>query len=285
VLEVEGVSFAYPGGGAVLADIGFSARAGDVLAIVGRNGAGKSTLLRLLDGLRQPRTGSITVDGHSTAQTPVHVLARHIGTVFQAPEQQIFNASVWDEIAFGPRQLGLTGEALRRRINEALDRVDLAGVAKRHPLDLDQAGRRMVALGSVLAMRPAVLLLDEPQRGLDARAMQRLEALIGEEAAAGRCVILVCHDMDFVARSANRVLALAGGRLVADCSTLEFFTDDARTRQAGVEVPDPLLLSRSLGLPPTLTAAALARLWIEARRKAAASCGAALYSLEGDAPK
>lgn len=264
MLRVEDVSFAYPGGGAVLADIRFQAAAGEILAIVGRNGAGKSTLLRLLNGLRQPGSGSIAVAGRSTADTPVHELARHIGTVFQAPEQQIFNATVRDEVAFGPRRLGLAGAALEERIAAALARTGLAEVAGRHPLDLDQAARRMVALGSVLAMHPAVLLLDEPQRGLDAGAVARLEAIIAEEAAAGRCVVLVCHDMDFVARSAGRVLALAEGRVVADAATSAFFADAGLTRRAGVESPDPLLLARHFGLAPALTGPAFARRWIEA---------------------
>ncbi|MCX5496680.1 ABC transporter ATP-binding protein [Kaistia dalseonensis] len=268
MLDVASVDFAYPGGNPVLSDIAFSVRRGEVLAIVGRNGAGKSTLLRLLNGLRQPASGTVTVDGLNTADTPVHVLAHHIGTVFQAPEQQIFNAKVHDEIAFGPRQQGLTGAALEARIAEVLGRIGLADAAQLHPLDLDAAARRLVALGSVLAMKPPVLLLDEPQRGLDANAMARLEAIVAEEAEAGTCVILVCHDMDFVARRASRVLALAQGRIAADLPTLDFFTSDELTRKAGVEVPDPVELARFLGLPPVLTPSALAAKWLADHRSA-----------------
>jgi energy-coupling factor transport system ATP-binding protein len=273
VLEVQNVAFAYPGGQPVLSDIQFSVRPGEVLAIVGRNGAGKSTLLRLLNGLRQPASGTVAVNGLSTKDTPVHKLAHHIGTVFQAPEQQIFNAKVHDEIAFGPRQQGLTGAALEGRIAEILERIGLASAAQLHPLDLDQAARRLVALGSVLAMRPPVLLLDEPQRGLDASAMARLEAIVAEEAAKGTCVILVCHDMDFVARRASRVLALAEGRIAADLPTLDFFTDSTLTRKAGVEIPDPIELARALGLASVLTPSLLAREWLERHRARLAAGG------------
>jgi energy-coupling factor transport system ATP-binding protein len=262
VLRADKVAFAYGDAEPVLSEITFSANAGDVLAIVGRNGAGKSTLLRLLNGLLQPHSGAVTVDGCDTATTPVHLLAHHIGTVFQAPEQQIFNATVREEIAFGPRRLGLHGAALETRVAEALDLAGLRADAGRHPLDLDQAALRFVALASVLAMRPPVLLLDEPQRGLGAGALARLDAIIAQQAAGGTCVLMVCHDMDFVAHRASRVLAIAGGRVVADQPARAFFTDPELTRAAGVEIPDTIALSLELGLPPALDPAALAATWI-----------------------
>lgn len=258
MLSVENVTFAYVEGSPVLSDIDFSASNGEVLAIVGRNGAGKSTLLRLLNGLYQPAAGRILVDGLLTSETPIHELAQHIGTVFQAPEQQIFNATIRGEIAFGPKQLGLTGEALDQRVAEVLERIGLHHAADEHPLDIDASSRRLVAVGSVLAMRPPILLLDEPQRGLDRAAMSRLETIIAEEKAHGTLVLLVCHDMDFVARRADRVLGLARGLLAADLPTPAFFTDAALTAAVGVETPDVLALSLDLGLPPSLTPAAFA---------------------------
>jgi energy-coupling factor transport system ATP-binding protein len=262
VLSADKDAFAYGDAPPVLDEITFAANAGDVVAIVGRNGAGKSTLLRLLNGLLKPRAGSIVVDGCDTATTPVHVLAHHIGTLFQAPEQQIFNATVRDEIAFGPRRLGLHGAALDARVAEALELAGLRADAARHPLDLDQAALRFVALASVLAMRPPVLLLDEPQRGLGAGALARLDAIIAQQAASGTCVLMVCHDMDFVAHRASRVLAVAAGRVVADEPALAFFTDPALTRAAGVEVPDTIALATELGLAPARDPAAFAISWL-----------------------
>jgi energy-coupling factor transport system ATP-binding protein len=262
VLAVERVAFAYGDASPVLSDISFAAKASEVVAIVGRNGAGKSTLLRLLNGLRRPTTGTIVADGCSTATTPVHVLARHVGTVFQGPEQQIFNATVRREVAFGPRQLGLRGAALDERVDGVLERAGLTAHASTHPLDLDGATLRLVALASVLAMRPPIILLDEPQRGLDARASERLESIIVEEAAHGTCIVLVCHDMDFVARRADRVVAIANGGVAADGTTAAFFADAALTRAAGVELPDTVAIATALGLPPALTPAALAASWL-----------------------
>jgi energy-coupling factor transport system ATP-binding protein len=272
MLSVEHVTFAYVEDKPVLSDIHFSGRRGEVLAIVGRNGAGKSTLLRLLNGLYQPAAGHITVDGMSTSDTPIHELAQHIGTVFQVPEQQIFNATIHGEIAFGPKQQGLTGEALETRIAEVLERIGLSGSGAMHPLDIDASARRLVAVGSVLAMRPPILLLDEPQRGLDRAAMQRLETIIAEEKARGSLIVLVCHDMDFVARRADRVLGLARGVLAADLPTAAFFADEALTEAVGVETPDVLRLSLDLGLSPSLTPDAFARAHL-ARRGTAGEPG------------
>ena len=262
MLSVDDVTFSYVADKPVLANISFKVAAGEVVAIVGRNGAGKSTLLRLLNGLYQPASGAIIVAGNATSDTPVHLLARSIGTVFQAPEQQIFNSRVRDEIAFGPRQLGLTGAALEERVGAVLDRIGLTSDADTHPLDIDASARRMVAIGSVLAMQPPILLLDEAQRGLDKTAMHRLSAIIAAEKARGTAVILVCHDMDFVAQRADRVLGLARGRLAADLTTEAFFTDAELTASIGVEVPDVLALSAALGLSPALTPERFADLYL-----------------------
>ncbi|MBU0584430.1 MAG: energy-coupling factor ABC transporter ATP-binding protein [Alphaproteobacteria bacterium] len=262
MLKVEGVGFHYVAGTEVLRDLSFSASAGDIVALVGRNGAGKSTLLRLLNGLLKPTRGTVTIDGNVTAETPVHLISRSIGTVFQSPEQQIFNATVRDEVMFGPRNLPITAEERETRVREALERTRLTDQSAVHPLDLDQAKRRFVALASVLATRPPALLLDEPQRGLDARGRLLLERIVLEEQAKGCCVVIVCHDMEFVARLATRVIALSDGEISADRPPAEFFLDAKLTAGASVEAPDILRVSQQLGLPPCLTPAAFAEAWV-----------------------
>jgi len=264
VLVVDDVAFGYDERTQVLDAISFTVAPGEIVAIVGRNGAGKSTLLRLLNGILQPRRGRIVVDGCTTSSTPVHVLARHIGTVFQAPEEQMFHANVRDEIAFGVKQLGITGQALAERVDETLERIGLPSAGAIHPLDLGAADRRFVALGSVLAMRPPILLLDEPQRGLDRGALDRLESIVAEQARSGGSALVVCHDMDFVARCATRVVAVAAGRVAGDRPTLDFFSDPALARGAGVEVPDTIALSYALDLPPALTPEAFVTSWMRA---------------------
>lgn len=243
ILDLRGAGFGYLPAAPVLSDISFAIRPGEVVALVGRNGAGKSTMLRLLNGLLRPQTGQVLVQCADSAGMKVSEISRHIGTVFQAPEQQIFNATVESEIAFGPSRMALSPGEQRARIEDAAARCGLTGVMATHPLDLDAAKRRFVALASVLACTPALILLDEAQRGLDRENRDRLGRIIADEAAAGRAVLLVCHDMDFVAAHASRVLALAGGYLTADLPVAGFFADAGATRRASVEQPGIVELS------------------------------------------
>ncbi|MFZ5675559.1 MAG: energy-coupling factor ABC transporter ATP-binding protein [Pseudomonadota bacterium] len=262
MLTVDKVAFHYMAATPVLREVSFAAKGGEILALVGRNGAGKSTLLRLLNGLRKPTQGSVVIAGKNTHDTPPHIISHSIGTVFQTPEQQIFNATVRDEVAFGPNNLPLTSEQRDERVTRSLARTRLSDFAKSHPLDLDQAQRRFVALASVLASQPPALLLDEPQRGLDARGRALLAEIIREEQAADRCIIIVCHDMEFVARLATRMIALADGRLSADMAPVAFFSDARAMAEASVEPPDTLRLSAALGLPPSLTPSSFAGHWL-----------------------
>ncbi|WP_116134442.1 energy-coupling factor ABC transporter ATP-binding protein [Tropicimonas sp. IMCC34043] len=256
LLDLRAVGFAY-GETPVLRDISFAVHPGEVVALVGRNGAGKSTMLRLLNGLLRPDAGTVLIDGADTADRKVSELARTVGTVFQAPEQQIFNATVRSEIAFGPAQLNLGEDALQARIAEAVARTGLEGLLDTHPLDLDAATRRFVAIASVLACAPRLLLLDEAQRGLDRQRRARLADIIAEERAAGRAIVLVCHDMDFVADTADRVLGLAGGLLAVDATVRRFFADEQAPHSVSVERPQIAVLAAALGLPVALTPAEL----------------------------
>jgi energy-coupling factor transport system ATP-binding protein len=262
MLTVDKVAFHYSAATPVLREVSFQAEGGEILALVGRNGAGKSTLLRLLNGLRKPTQGSVVIAGKNTQDTPPHIISHSIGTVFQTPEQQIFNATVRDEVAFGPNNLPLTPQQREERVARALARTRLTDFAGKHPLDLDQAQRRFVALASVLASQPPALLLDEPQRGLDQRGKNLLEEIIREEQAAGRCIIIVCHDMEFVARLASRIVALSEGRLSADMAPVDFFSDAPAMTAASVEPPDTLRLSAALGLPASLTPSSFADHWL-----------------------
>ena len=257
-IRLQDVRFGYePGMAPVLDGIGFAVASGEVVAIVGHNGAGKSTLLRLLNGLLRPDAGRVEVNGHDAAGLKVSEIARHVGTVFQAPESQIFNATVRAEIGFGPAQFGMPDAAAR--VAEAVARTGLEALLDHHPLDLDAAARRFVAVASVLAGAPGVILLDEAQRGLAALRRARLGAIIAAEKAAGRAVILVCHDMDFVAAHADRVLGLAGGRLAVDAPVRAFFADARATRAVSVEQPGIVALAQALGRPVALSPAEFVR--------------------------
>ena len=208
VLAVEGVSFGYGGARPLWRDLSFNLRAGDIVALIGANGTGKSTLLRLINGLLKPKAGRIALQGADTRSLRVDQLARHVGTVFQEPEYQIFEPTVRREVEFGPRQLGLPAGEVEARRDRVLERTGLATEADRHPLDLTHAQQRFVAIASVLANAPRLLLLDEAQRGLDAGNTRRLEAILADERAAGTATIIISHDLDFVARNATAILDL-----------------------------------------------------------------------------
>ncbi|QEW22363.1 Energy-coupling factor transporter ATP-binding protein EcfA2 [Marinibacterium anthonyi] len=258
ILELENVRFGYTAEQPVLSDISMQIRPGEVVAIVGRNGAGKSTMLRLLNGLLRPDAGTVRVAGRDASDMKVSQIAAHVGTVFQAPEQQIFNATVESEIGFGPAQADLDEATRAKRVADAVARTGLGEVLQSHPLDLDASMRRFVAVASVLACEPGLLLLDEAQRGLDAIRREMLGRIIAEETAAGRSIALVCHDMDFVARHASRVLGLADGRMAVDAPVRDFFADAAATRAVSVEQPGIVDLSQRLNLPLALNARDLA---------------------------
>lgn len=243
MLTLNNLSFSYPSQPPLFAGLTAHVEPGEVLAIVGRNGAGKSTLLRLLNGLLRPDAGHVSVFGRTTADRKVHEIARDIGTLFQTPEQQLFAARVDEEVAFGPKQLALAEVDVQGRVDLALQRTFLREQAHRHPLDLSTAERRFTALASVLAMHPAVLLLDEPQRGLDRLWTERLEAVIAAERQAGKAVVLICHDMDFVDRNAQIVLALGTGERPVVRQAADFFADPQLLRQAHVDVPIRIRLS------------------------------------------
>ncbi|WP_439623443.1 energy-coupling factor ABC transporter ATP-binding protein [Shinella sp.] len=246
MLTLTDLSFAYPSQGPLFAGLNAQVGAGEVLAVVGRNGAGKSTLLRLLNGLLRPDTGEVAVRGRSTDGLKVHEIARDIGTLFQMPEQQLFAARVQEEVAFGPRQLRIPDAEVKSRVDQALQQTFLGDQAQRHPLDLSMAERRFTALASILAMHPAVLLLDEPQRGLDRRWTERLETIIANEREAGKAVVLICHDMDFVDRNAQSVLALGTGETPVVQTVEDFFSDPHLLRRAHVDPPGRIRLA-SLG--------------------------------------
>ncbi|HEY7599727.1 MAG TPA: ABC transporter ATP-binding protein, partial [Candidatus Limnocylindrales bacterium] len=186
------------------------------VAIVGQNGAGKTTLIKHLNGLLRPSAGRVLVGGSDIAGVPVSTLAGRIGFVFQRPEDQLFQRSVEREVAFGPRNLGSAEPNLGMVVEQALALVGLASERATNPFDLGPSLRKLVALASVLAMEPAVLVLDEPTSGQDAPGAARIGAIIDAWAAAGRTVVATTHDMELCARHFDRVVVLRSGRVLLE---------------------------------------------------------------------
>jgi energy-coupling factor transport system ATP-binding protein len=258
-ISIEGVAYTYPAGVRAVDGVDLAVRPGEVLAIVGQNGSGKSTLVRQLNGLLRPGEGRVLLDGAEVGQRHVAELARLVGLAFQDPDRQIFAGSVRAEVAFGPRNLGLQGAELDRRVAEALDVVGLADARDVNPYDLGYSRRKLLAIASVLAMRTPIVVLDEPTTGQDQRGVARVRAIVAALAGEGRTVIAISHDMRFVAETFARVVVMRAGRIVLDGTPAEVFAERSWEMLASTYL-EPTLAARvgaRLGLGSTPTESSL----------------------------
>ncbi len=256
VIRVEDVSFSYgvAEGQPVeaLRNVSLTIAPGELVALIGRNGSGKTTLAKHLNGLLKPTAGRVLVNGTDTASVPVGELARQVGYVFQNPDHQLFLPTVREEISYGPARLGLHGDLLEQRVEETLRRFDLEAVAGRHPAVLGRGLRRLTALAAIDAMRPRVLVLDEPTGGLDRRFTGRLMGLMQELTASGVAIVLITHDMRLVATSASRVVLIQRGQIAADTTPARLFGHTELLEGSGIHPPQVAELARmfrSQGMP------------------------------------
>ena len=249
LLVLERVGHRYPDGRQALVDASLTLRRGEMVAIVGRNGSGKTTLARHLNGLLRPTSGRVLLDGADLAGRALERIAERVGYVFQDPDHQLFAASVVEEVAFGPHNLGLRPAEVAARVDEALAAVGLAA-RDADPFLLDKGARQRLAVAAVLALRPEVLVLDEPTTGLDWPEQQRMLAMLSGLHAAGRTIVLVTHTPWVIAEHAERVLLLAEGRLRYDGPVRDFFADPALVALASFRAPDVTRVGAALGCTP-----------------------------------
>ncbi|HXG40673.1 MAG TPA: ABC transporter ATP-binding protein, partial [Candidatus Limnocylindrales bacterium] len=234
--------------------------AGQRVAIVGQNGSGKTTLVKHLNGLLRPAAGTVRIGSDSIAGEPVHRLARTVGFVFQDPDDQLFNRTVEREVRFGPTNLELPAAEVDRLVDAALEATGLSAVRRANPYDLNVSDRKLVALASVLAMDPAVLVLDEPTTGQDGPGIERVGAIVDALGAAGRTVVAITHDMEFAARHFRRIVVMRTGEVVADGPPETIFapSNAALLASTGLTPPPAARLAALIGLPGVpLTAEAL----------------------------
>lgn len=259
-LAVEALVHVYRASGVRAVDgVDLRIGAGERVALVGQNGSGKTTLVRHLNGLLRPSGGRVLIDGRDAATMTVAQLARRVGLVFQDPDRQVFAATVRDEVAFGPRNLGLRGTDLHAAVADALDACGLTGEERTNPYDLGQSRRKLLALASILAMRTEVLVLDEPTTGQDRRGTDLVRQVVSAASATGRTVLAISHDMAFVAETFERVVVMRSGRVVLDGTPPEAFAASAweTLRSTYLEPPLAAVVGERLGLGPTPTDAAL----------------------------
>jgi energy-coupling factor transport system ATP-binding protein len=215
--------------------------------------------VRHFNGLLRPTEGRVEVDGRDASGQRVAHLARTVGLAFQDPDRQIFAGKVRAEVAFGPRNLGLSGAELDRAIDAALAATGLDKDAQTNPYDLGYSRRKLLALASILAMGTPVVVLDDPTTGQDARGVARIERIVADLAAEGRTVVAISHDMRFVAETFERVVVMREGRIVLDGTPAEVFASDAWPVLASTFLEPPLAarVGAKMGLGSTPTEASL----------------------------
>ncbi|MFH9954327.1 ATP-binding cassette domain-containing protein [Streptomyces roseolus] len=263
VVELAGAGFAYEDGPAVLTDVGFAVHEGRAVALLGRNGGGKTTLLRLLSGGLRCGSGALLLDGAEVAydRKGLTRLRTSVQLVVQDPDDQLFAASVAQDVSFGPMNLGLPEDEVRLRVAEALEALDITALADRPTHLLSYGQRKRAAIAGAVAMRPRVLIMDEPTAGLDPHGQERLLETLGRLRAAGTTVVMATHDVDLALRWADEaaVLSPAGLRTgpAAELLADESLLDAARLRRPWAVSVGRLLRAQGLlpeGVPVPRTA-------------------------------
>ncbi len=237
MIEVQDVYFTYPSGVEALKGVSLTIKDGEFVAIMGENGAGKTTLVKHFNGLLKPTRGKVLVDGIETTKVSVATLARKVGFVFQNPDHQLFSETVEEEISFALKNFGFSEDVTEKRVTWALNLLGLAQYRKTSPFMLSGGERKRVALASVLAWDPKILILDEPTIGQDYQQKEKLRQFILQMKTQEKTVIIVTHDVEFVAECNPRVLLMRGGKIVADGEARKVLTSPATLEQASIVPP------------------------------------------------
>ena len=260
ILKVENLTHTYSAGTPfqrnAIEHIDFEVRPGEFLGVIGHTGSGKSTFIQHLNGLLKPTEGHVYFKGQDIWSSPkvTHESRFHVGLVFQYPEYQLFEETVYKDIAFGPGNMGLEQSEIDRRVREAAGFVGLGEDSlEKSPFELSGGQKRRVAIAGVLAMEPEVLILDEPTAGLDPAGCESILAQIRQyHRAKNNTILLVSHSMEEIARNAGRIVVLDGGRIVMDGTPREIFARAQELTEIGLGVPEATRIAAALhqrGLP------------------------------------
>lgn len=243
VLDISGVAYAYPDGHQALFGVDLHVHRGEKIALLGPNGAGKTTLVLHINGILLPGAGSVRIAGMEVKTENLKQIRSKVGVVFQDPDDQLFMPTVRDDVAFGPNNMGITGEELDDRVNQALTAVGMQAFADRAPQHLSFGQRRRVAIATVLAMQPEILVLDEPSSNLDPAARREIAEILNE---LDITMLMVTHDLPYALELCQRSVILSAGTIVADRNTYDLLADEELIKQHRLELPFGFKLDPSL---------------------------------------
>ena len=239
MLEMQGLDYAYPGGVIALADVSLAIRPGEKLAILGANGAGKSTLLNILCGALRPARGKVCLEGRELRydKLGLRYLRSQVGLVLQDPDDQLFAASVFEDVSFGPANLDLSSDEIHARVDAALEALEIADLRERPTHMLSFGQRKRVAIAGIVAMRPRYLLLDEPSAGLDPLGVEHLMSALARISAQGTAIALATHDVDMAYAWADRIVIFHNGTIACSGTADQVFNDATLLRDLRMRAP------------------------------------------------
>ena len=234
MLEVRDLHFDYPDGHEAIKNISFTIHPGESVGIIGANGAGKSTLLMLLMGVLFPKNGKVLVGDVEVTKKTLPMIRQQMGMVFQDPDDQLFMTTVYDDVAFGPRNYQLSEQEVEQRVTMALDLVGIPHLKDRAPFRLSGGEKRAAAIASVLSMEPDILIMDEPTSALDPKSRRRLISLLN---SFEHTKIITSHDLDTIVETCRRTIVIKAGEIVADGKTMDILTNVELLDRSGLEMP------------------------------------------------
>lgn len=265
--ELKNVSYAYTNGFLAVDGVSFSVEAGENLAIVGQNGAGKTTTVKMLNGLIKPVKGEVLIEGQPTGAFTTAQMARKVGYVFQNPDDQIFNSTVYKEMEYGLKRMKIPPEERKRRILDAAKLTGMTEYLEENPYDLSLAVRKFVTIALVIATDCQVLVFDEPTAGQDLGGLKQLKRLNRELTDRGKALITITHDMEFAAENFERVIVMCRKKVLADGRTEDIFYRKDLMELAGLKQPCIVELASRIGMRErTLEAEAVGRFLLNEKR-------------------
>ena len=239
MLEARNISYSYDDDSQALKNVSLKINDGEMAAILGKNGAGKSTLFLHFNGIHEPDDGEILIDGEKLKYNKKALIKcmQKVGIVFQNPDNQIFAPSVEEDVAFGPLNLKLPMDEVQNRVEEALKRVGMKGFEKKAPHHLSGGQKKRVAIAGILAMRPEIMILDEPTAGLDPQGAIKIMNLLSELNMEGITIVISTHDVDLVSKYVNKIFVMADGEIIDEGTPKEIFSNEDLIEKANLKLP------------------------------------------------